>query len=88
MFTKLGRNEVLMAWHMHRFGHICPGADPGRGKIGHGGGGPLQKFSSSDRKATATNSIHCNDLEACVMKCCCFSFHSLVKFLTLESSLL
>ena len=40
---------------------------------GVGGGGPLlQKASSSDRKATATNRIHSNDLEACVMKCCCF----------------
>ena len=71
------------------FGHICPGADPVRGKIGHGGrGGPLhRKASSSDRKATATNRIHSIDLEACVMKCCCFWFHSVVKFLTLESSL-
>ena len=42
-------------------------------------GGPLlQKASSSDRKATATNRIHSNDLEACVMKCCCFWFHSVV----------
>ena len=53
-----------------------------------GGGGPLlQKTSSSDLKATATNRIHSSDLEACVMKCCCFWFHSVVKFLTLESSL-
>ena len=55
------------------------------------GGGPLlQKTSSSDLKATATNRIHSSDLEACVimvMKCCCFWFHSVVKFLTLESSL-
>ena len=50
--------------------------------------GPLlQKTSSSDRKATAANGIHSNDLEACVMKCCCFWFHSVVKFFTLESSL-
>ena len=70
------------------FGHICPGADPVRGKIGHGGRGPLlRKASSSDWKATATNRIHSIDLEACVMKCCCFWFHSLVKFLTLEYSL-
>ena len=35
-----------------------------------GMGGPLlQKTSSSDRKATATNRMHSNDLEACEMKC-------------------
>ena len=55
-------------------------------------GGPLlQKTSSSDLKATATNRIHSSDLDACVMnmmKCCCFWFHSVVKFLNLESSLL
>ena len=67
---------------------FAQGADPGRGKIGHQGGGPLlQKTSSSDRKATATNGIHSNDLEACVMKCCCFWFLSVAKFLALESSL-
>ena len=43
--------------------------------------GPLlKKTSSSDWKATATNWMHSNDLEACVMKCCCFWFHSVVKF--------
>ena len=54
------------------------------------GGSPsskIKKTSSSDRKATATNRIHSNDLEVCVMKCCCFWFHSVVTFLTLESSL-
>ena len=72
MFMKLGRDEVLMARHMHKdVGHICPGADPVKAKRGHGGGGGplLQKTSSSDRKTTATNRIHSNDLEACVMKC-------------------
>ena len=40
-------------------------------KIGHGG--PfLQQTSSSDWKATATNRMHSNDLEACDMKCCFF----------------
>ena len=34
---------------INMFGHIYPGADPGRGKIG------FKKTSSSDRKATATN---------------------------------
>ena len=33
-------------------------------------GGPLLQKTSSDRKATATNRIHSNDLEACVIKCC------------------
>ena len=40
------------------------GADPGRAKIGHGGA-LLQESSSSDRKATATNQMDSNDLEAC-----------------------
>ena len=83
MFTKLGRDEVLMARHVHK--DVCPGADPGRGKIGHGGS-LLQKTSSADRKATITNRIHSNVLEVCVMNCCCFWFHSVVKFFTLESS--
>ena len=59
-----------------------------RGKIGHGGGGPLlRKASSSDRKATATNLIDSIDLEACVVRCCCFWFHSVVNFFTVESTL-
>ena len=33
------------------------------------------------QKATATNRMHSNDLEACGMKLCCFWFHSDVKFL-------
>ena len=38
----------------------------GGAKIGHGG--PLiQRTSSSDWKATATNRMHSNDLEACGM---------------------
>ena len=44
------------------------------------GGGPLLQKTSSDWKATATNRMHSNDLEACEMKCCCFWFHSEVKF--------
>ena len=42
----------------------------------------LQESSSSDRKATATNQMHSNDLEACGKKCCYFWFHSEVKFFT------
>ena len=84
MFTKLGRDEVLMARHMHKdvLDIFAQGADPGRGHGGGGGGGgcPLLQKTSSDQ-------IHSNDLEACVMKCSCFWFHSVVKFFTLESSL-
>ena len=36
----------------------------------------LKKPSSSDLKATATNQMHSNDLEASGMKCCCFWFRS------------
>ena len=51
----------------------------GKAKIGHGG--PLrQQTSSSDRKATATNRMHCSDLEACMKKCCYFWFHSKFNF--------
>ena len=42
----------------------------------------LKETSSSDQKATVTNSMHSNDLEACGKKCCYFWFHSEVKFLT------
>ena len=80
-----------MGRHMHKdvLATFAQGADQGRGKIGHqgGGGGPLLQKTSSDWKAPATNRIHSNDLEACVMKCCVFWFHSVVKFFTLESSL-
>ena len=38
----------------------------GGAKIGHEGS------PSSDQKATATNRIHSNDLEACEKKCCYF----------------
>ena len=63
------------------FSHIRPGADPGRAKIGQRG--PLlQRTVSSNWKATATNWMHSNDLEACGMKYCYFWFHSEVKFLT------
>ena len=58
MFTKLGRDEELMApvYALRCFIHICPGADPGRGKNrSREMGGPLLlKYSSLDQKATAT----------------------------------
>ena len=53
----------------------------GGAKIGHEVSF-LQEFSSSDQKATATNQIDSNDLEAFGKKCCYFWFHSEVKFLT------
>ena len=63
------------------FGQIRPGADPGRGQ-NRSRGSPSSRNSSSDRKATATNRMDSNDLEACGKKCCYFWFHSEVKFLT------
>ena len=92
MFTKLGRDEVLMARHMHKdvLAISARGgfrARPNRSGAGGWGVFPFFEKTSSDQKATATNRIHSNDLEAYVMKCFCFWFHSVVKFLTLESSL-
>ena len=80
---KLGRDEVLMVLYK-----CCCFSDrstkgriQGGAKIGQGG--PLlQESSSSDWKATATNRMDSNDLEACGKKCCYFWFHSEVKFLT------
>ena len=62
------------------FDQIHTGADPGRGK--NRSGGPLLQESSSDGKATATNQMHSNDLEACGKKCCYFLLHSEVNILT------
>ena len=45
-------------------------------------GVPILKKCFLAQKATATNRMHSNDLEACGMKVCCFWFHSDVKFLT------
>ena len=77
MFTKLGRDEVLMAPHMCLgvSARSAQGRIQGGAKIGHGG--PLlQETSSSDQKATVTNQMDGNDLEACGKKCCYFWFHS------------
>ena len=76
--------------------HICidfwaksaQGLIQGGAIIGHGGGGGgggvtlLQRTSSSDWKATATNRMQSSDLEAFGKNCCYFWFHSGVKFLT------
>ena len=63
------------------FGQIHPGAGPGRGK-NRSRGPLLEETHLLDRKATATNQMDSNDLEACGKKCCYFKFHSEVKFLT------
>ena len=61
------------------------GLIPGRAKIGVGGG-LLQESAFLDWKATATNQMYSNDLEACGMKCCYFLFHSEVIFLCVHCS--
>ena len=63
---KLGIDEVLMVpYKCCCFSARSPqGRIQGGAKIGHGG--PLlQETSFSDWKATATNRMHSNDLEAC-----------------------
>ena len=83
MFTKLGRHEMLM----FPYNCCCFSARSPQGRIQGGAkrgqGGPLlQGTSASDWKATATNRMHSNDLEACGMLYSYFWFHSNVKFLT------
>ena len=67
---KLSKDEVLMAPHMHLgvLARSTQGQILGRAKIGDGG--LLQESASSVWKATATNQMYSNDLEACGMKCC------------------
>ena len=80
IFTKLGRDEVLMVLYKC----CCFSARSVQGRIqgqNRSGGPLLQRTSSSDHKATATNRMHSNDLDACRMKYCYFWFHSEVKFL-------
>ena len=70
---KLGMHEVLMVPYTCCCfsARSAQGRVQGGAKIGHGG--PLlQETSSSDRKATATNRMDSNDLEACGKKCCYF----------------
>ena len=78
---KLGKDEVLkVPYKCCCFSaRSAPGRTQDRAKIGHWD--LLPKTSSSDRKATATNQMHSNDLEAFGKKCCYFWFHSEVKFL-------
>ena len=67
MFTKLGRDEVLMTPHMDLgvTDISTQGRIQGRGPF-------LKKTSFSGRKATATSRMYSNYLEACGMNCCLF----------------
>ena len=68
IFTKLSRDEVLMVpYKCFCFSaRSVQGRIQGGAKIGHGG--PLlQRTSSSDRKATATNQMHSDDLQCTSM---------------------
>ena len=80
ILMKPGMHEVLMV----AYKCCCFSARSAQGRIQGGAkiGPLLQETSSSDQKATATNRMHSNDLEACGKKCCYFWFHSEVKFLT------
>ena len=50
-------------WSLTCVRRFCQGRIQGGAKIGQGS--PLQKYSSSDWKATTTNRMQSNDLEAC-----------------------
>ena len=79
---KLGMDEVPRVPYMFQ-GILARSVQKriqGGANIGHGGN-LLQESSSSDWKATATNRMQINDLEA-YKKCCYFWFHSEVKCLT------
>ena len=68
MFTKLGRDEVLMVpcKCCCFLARSVQGRIQGGAKIGHWG--PLlQRTSSSDWKAATANRMHSNNLEACGM---------------------
>ena len=79
MFTKLGRDEVLMV--PYKCCYFQARSAKVRIKVGakifHGG--PLMEETSSDRKASALNQMHSKDLDVRGIKCCCFWFHYEVK---------
>ena len=83
IFTKLGRDKVLITPHIciDSWAKSAQGWIQGGAKIGPGGS-LFKRTSSSDRKATATYWMHSSDLEAVGKKCCYFLFHREVKFLT------
>ena len=66
---KLGIDEVLKVPDKCCFSaKSAQGSIQGEAKVCHGG--PLfQETSSLDRKATTTNIMYSNDLEACRKKC-------------------
>ena len=72
--TKLGKDEVFMVQS------LCYLKPFGQGRI-QGGAKIVRQRSPSDSKASATNPMHSNDLEACGKKCCYFWFHSQIIFL-------
>ena len=75
---KFGRDEILMVPDKRCFVLGQVRQYPGRAKIDHGA--PLLQITL-DCKATATNGMHTNDLEACWKKYCYFWFHSEIRFL-------
>ena len=81
MNTRLRRGDVFIVLCKCFFGQIHPLVDLGRGQKGQRC--PLlHKTFYSDRKATATNRVHSNNIEACAKECSYFWFRSEVKFLT------
>ena len=76
------------SWHRTCIKVFWPDLPKGGSRAGRkiGDGGLLQESASSDWKATATNQMYSNDLEACGMKCCYFLFHSEVNFLCVHCS--
>ena len=71
IFTKLGRDKVLMTPHIciDSRAESAQGWIQGGTKIGPGGS-LLQRTSSSDRKATAKYQMHSSDLDAFGKKYC------------------
>ena len=80
---RLGRDEVLMVPYKCCCFSARSAQGPIQGGTTIGHGGPLlQETSFSDRKATATNRMNSNYLEACGKKCYYFWFPCEVKFVT------
>ena len=87
IFTKLGRDKVLMTSHIciDSCAKSAQGWIQGGAKIGPRGS--LLQITSSDIKATATYWMHSSDLESFGKKYCYFWFHWEVKFFTRFGSL-